>query len=252
MPTYLTPGQLRFGWGDIGNALPPIASVAGSIIDYASNKATNAANARAAQQAQDFQKEQSATQYQRTVEDLLKAGLNPGQFYSGRGGTDSAASGVVPERRPNTENTGEKLRQAMQAYQEFATSTAQRQLIREQTNVAQSQSGLNRSRFIIETPERNTAVQPDVIETYQQKRLAEQRADVFKATNEPTRFNKQLQEVDQRIRTNAAQERYMRTQATLGEQQFTNEFFRKNIAPYVNSTAATIRAFTPTFSLFPR
>lgn len=75
-----------------GNTTGALASMGSGILSYLSGQQTNAANAKQAEQQMAFQNEQSRTGYQRTVEDLAKAGLNPMLAYSQ--GPESSMSGA--------------------------------------------------------------------------------------------------------------------------------------------------------------
>lgn len=95
-------GWLSKLWGGINSLVSSPA--AGAAIGYAGQQQTNAANAAQAKAQMDFQERMRATQYQTTVADLTKAGLNPALAYS-QGGAgnlggsaatmgNSAASGI--------------------------------------------------------------------------------------------------------------------------------------------------------------
>jgi len=72
-----------------GALLSAGASIAGSLLGRSSAKATNAANAAAAEQANEFTKEQMQNRHQWEVSDLKAAGLNP---VLSAGGTPSIGS----------------------------------------------------------------------------------------------------------------------------------------------------------------
>lgn len=96
----------------IMDILGPIGSVAGGVIDAFSQGSANASNERNVQKQIDFQREQSGTQYQRAVEDLKKAGLNPALAYSQGGNT--AATGAAAQVQPTMRDTGNKVATALQ------------------------------------------------------------------------------------------------------------------------------------------
>lgn len=223
--------------------LPVVGSIAGSIIDAVSQDRANKANARNVQAQIDFQREQNATAYQRAVADLRAAGLNPSLAYK-QGGANSG-SGNAAESRPLT--AGNRLAAAVEAYNQFATSTAQRELIREQTNATQQQAALTNvqaRKTNIEAsaaqPEALLGVDSDYIENYINARRQEARGRRFTAEKVPEVYAANLAQTKQGINTAAAQERLMRSASTLNEQQFQNEWFRKNISPYINSTTRVL------------
>lgn len=267
MPSALTPGQARFGapvapptssgidWGNIGNGiaktLPAIGSIAGAIIDARSNAATNRANAQQAKQAQDFTAEQSATQYQRAKADLTAAGYNPGLAY--QQGGNSAGSGQQATMQAY-HGGSQALAQAVDAYNAFATSSAQRQLIRAQTEQTQAQTGS------IQLAQKDPKYAlwfgsgegvAKYRATEQARLLAESEAGRQRASNYPTQFTAELNNLNARTGASSAQTRMLDTQSTLNEQDFQNAWFRKNISPWINSTSKTlepIRNFIPNMS----
>ena len=69
------------------------AQIGSALIGHQGGVIANAANARMAQKQMDFQERMRATQYQTTVKDLEKAGLNPALAYEkGGAGTPSGAT----------------------------------------------------------------------------------------------------------------------------------------------------------------
>ena len=72
----------------------PIASLAGSALSFLGGERQNVASAEAAQRQMDFQEDMSNTAYQRQVEDLKKAGINP-MLVSKLGGASTPA-GAMP------------------------------------------------------------------------------------------------------------------------------------------------------------
>lgn len=72
-------------WGMAGNLAGPVLQGG---LSYLGGQQANAANAKQAQNQMDFQREMSGTSYQRGVQDMKDAGLNPMLAYS-QGGASS-------------------------------------------------------------------------------------------------------------------------------------------------------------------
>jgi hypothetical protein len=251
----MTPGQSRFGMpspSTIGAYAPAVGSVVGAIIDSNSQAHANQSTAQSVREQMQFQAEQSSTQYQRAVKDMEAAGLNPALAY--QQGGDSAASGGSYEAKPTMTDTGSKLATAVGAFTQLANGSAQRQLIRAQTDKTEADTGL--SQIQQKNPE-YALWAPDGggVAGYRAAKqaalLAQAKRDAAEAGNYPTQFKANLRNLNQLTDTSAQSARESRARATLMEQQFTNEWFRKNVAPYLNSTASTIKAFTPAMSFVP-
>lgn len=69
-------------------ALPYVGAAVGGYLGYRGIQQQNAANAQQAQNQMNFQADQTGTAYQRAVEDMRKAGLNPALAYQ-QGGASS-------------------------------------------------------------------------------------------------------------------------------------------------------------------
>lgn len=242
MAYFPTPGQLRFGIPKgVIDSLPAIGSVAGSIIDARSNAATNRASAQQAREARDFEAQQSATQLQRAKADAIAAGYNPGLMYQQGGNSDASASAapVIPK----TSGTAEKLAAMVGVYNQLATSTAQRQQIRAQTDnlnadTASKQIQNNNPDYALWFG--NGTGVAEYRQARQQLRLSEVQRGIQENQNYPTQFRANLKNLNANTAASAAQAQLMGTQSTLNEQNFTNEWFRKKVAPYINSSAQTI------------
>lgn len=229
--------------GFLGPMLGPIGSIAGGLIDAASQRHANTANAQQVQQQEQFQAQQSSTQYQRGVADLKAAGLNPAMAYGGM--SDQAMSGAQTTIQPVTQNTPSKFATAIDAYNAIANGTAQRDLLREQTNATQADAHLKEVTAAASQPQAILGQDADYISKFLTKSRAQQTAGQQEAINYPAEFKAKINSLNQSTATAAATADNIRSNTTLNEQQMQNEWFRKNVAPYLNATAATIKPFTP-------
>jgi len=79
----------------IGGVLSPIAPLVGGVLGYTGAERQNVASAQAAQEQMNFQREMSDTSYQRQVQDLKAAGINP-MLVAKLGGA-STPGGAMPQ-----------------------------------------------------------------------------------------------------------------------------------------------------------
>lgn len=254
MPTGLSPGIARFGvpGGDwLGPTIGAIGGIAGAVIDANSQDHANKANAQQAKQQMDFEERMSNTAHQREVADLKASGLNPWASLSGNSTPGGASANIQPK------HVGQGIAQAIDGYNQLATSTAQRQLIRAQADSTEADTALKQIQA--QNPEFAlwTAKTPEgEFDSYralvQAKLKAQARGEKFTAENVPKQFEANIRNLNQLTDSSAQAAAESRTRATLNEQDFTNEWFRKNMAPWINSTAKTMKPFVPNFSLLPR
>lgn len=220
---------------------PIIGSVAGGAIDAWTQQQANKANAQNAKDQMAFQASQSSTEYQRGVEDMKKAGLNPALAYS-QGGA-SSGSGTSAKADPLTQNTPSKFATALDAYQAIANGAAQRDLLREQATAQHSAAILAETQAATMLPDarigRDTAYASQYYKTRFQQRLGEE----FEARGTPTRFNATMANIGASTAQAQAATAEARSRTTLNEQNFQNVWFRRKVAPYLNSTAKVIQTF---------
>lgn len=136
-------GGSGFGWGQ---ALGGLLSLGGAYLGYRGQKSANATNiqlardqmAFSAEQAAKqmaFQREMSSSSFQRGVEDLSAAGLNPWLAYSqGGASTPGGAAGSSAPARVENEagamlGTAGAVAQVLQGFQNISQSKAQEELI---------------------------------------------------------------------------------------------------------------------------
>lgn len=102
----------------VGGILGAGASLIGSYMDYKGQKEANTQNmafaSSEAQKNRDFQQYNADTPYQRQVEDLSKAGLNPALGIAGGGGASSVPSGSQAQTKvSNTMSSAKEASRAM-------------------------------------------------------------------------------------------------------------------------------------------
>lgn len=84
----------------------PAAAAITSASDIATTQMTNDANAAQAQKAMDFSERMSSTAYQRSTEDMKKAGINPMMAYM-QGGASSPPGQAASMQAPNVGRVAE-------------------------------------------------------------------------------------------------------------------------------------------------
>ncbi len=81
------------------STIPIIGDAVSAYASYKGTQATNRANQQISQKQMDFQREMSNTSYQRSMEDMRKAGLNPILAYK-QGGASSPAGASIAAQNP--------------------------------------------------------------------------------------------------------------------------------------------------------
>lgn len=221
--------------------LPTIGSVVGTAADIWSQNSANNQNAQNVQKQIDFQREQGTTQWQRAVEDMKKAGLNPALAYEKGGNSTSAGSAATVQ--PISQNSGSKLANAADAYTAFANGVAQRDLLRAQATATGIAASVDNMRLQQGIPETILAQDPEYAKKYREQRFADLAAKTFTAGKTPEQFHANLANLGAGTAKAQAEAANARASTTLIEQQFQNEWFRKNISPYINSTSKAVGLF---------
>lgn len=218
----------------------PIGSVVGAAADAWSTNATNKANAAnvAAQIA--FQKEQGETAYQRAVEDMKKAGLNPALGYS-QGGA-SSGSGAAAKAEPILQNSTARFAAANDVYQAIANGAAQRDLLRAQTAATFAAEENTRGQTIANFPSRVLGQDAEYQRSFRETAMAELGGRRFSAVKTPERFAADIANIGAGTARAQAAAQEARNRSTLMEQEFQTEWFRKHMAPYINNAKATMGA----------
>lgn len=220
----------------------PAVSVAGTAVDAWSQNQTNKANANNVQKQIDFQREQANTTWQRAVADMQAAGLNPALAYE-KGG-NPAATGAAAQAQPIMQNTMSKFATAVDIYNSYANGAAQRNLMEQQATATQADAQLKQTQRALLAPEGILSENPEYRAAYFKRGMARLSADTFTADKTPERFAADIASTGAGTAKAQADAKEAAARTTLDQQLFQNAWFRKNIAPYLNSTAATARTFT--------
>jgi hypothetical protein len=128
--------------GDIAKSVSPVSSLLGSAVgaagSYFGTQSQNSANAAQAQAQMDFQRDMSGTAYQRAVQDMQKAGLNPMLAYSQGGATTPA--GAMAQMQNVLGNATTSGTQAYQTVAQANQAIAQSKQIEAQTELTSNQT----------------------------------------------------------------------------------------------------------------
>lgn len=219
--------------------IPIIGSVGSSLINSWTQNQTNTANADQAREQMQFQERMSGTAYQRSVEDMRKAGLNPALAY-GQGGASTPTGSAAQLENPRP---GDALSAALETYNNFATGSAQRELLRNQSAAAAAAAEYTRTQALALKPDAVLGESGDYLSEYARNKFGEIRQKVKERQNYDESFRANMRLIDAQSGNALEAAALARSQQTLNEQQFTNEWFRKKVQPYVNSGAASLKVF---------
>lgn len=134
-------------------AAAAIPSIAGGLLDMWGGERANAANAAQAEKNRQFQERLSSTSYQRGVDDLKKAGLNPALAY-GHGGA-TTPTGSTAHMENTLKGAGTNAKETATILANIEALKAQASASRAQADKATEEAGLARIEKMlrIEAPE---------------------------------------------------------------------------------------------------
>jgi len=123
-----------------------VAALASAYMAYQGQKETNAANAEIAAQQMQFQERMSNTSYQRQVEDLKKAGINPMYGYMRASGASTPPGASYVAQNPAAAGSQAYASTASaRAASAQAAKTEVETEITEQTGLAQAKANLEKT-----------------------------------------------------------------------------------------------------------
>lgn len=222
------------------------AQIVGGLIGSHGQKQTNAANAAQvaetnqfnateAQKNRDFQERMSNTQYQRSVDDMRAAGLNPALAYQQGGAgtpTGSTASGQVARYEnpaaPMAESSSGAIQSAIAAYNgvqdaKLKQASAANQQAQAYTNAMEgSLKALDNARF-----------SSDDIQNMLKETIKAQLRQIQTSANENVA----------RAGLDTAFTHESGTRSRLNSQQFTHEGFNKYVQPWINDAHGVARVW---------
>lgn len=131
--------NIDLGLGDVG------AAVVGGAFNYAGAQAANEMNYKIARKQMQFQERMSNTAYQRSMEDMKKAGLNPILAY-GQGGA-SSPGGASATMQNEFSGAVSSAIDSLRARQEVKNLKAQQELLEAQERETYNRVALNNSQI---------------------------------------------------------------------------------------------------------
>lgn len=148
-PTAPTPPLPDNQGRDWGQYIGPAAQIGGDVLGYFGQQSTNASNAAQAREQMAFQERMSNTSYQRAVEDMKKAGLNPGLAYQQGGATTPSGA------QATMQNAAASFKGSAQGAAATYASMAQNQATQAQTRKTEAET----NQLNLESIERLTEIQ---------------------------------------------------------------------------------------------
>lgn len=191
-----------------------IASIAGALIGSKGQGDTNVANAQEAQRNREFQERMRSTQYQTSVEDMRKAGLNPALAYQqGGAGTPTGATAVHQNPAAQAQTAAAS---AVQTFQDMRRTNAEIERTTAETDLTRTNTQLTNQNLLLRILDKELGYK-----TYGEA------LDRIKAESRESVSTAAEAEASRRIR-----------ELAIPEAEAISNFYRSNIGkldPYINS-----------------
>ena len=149
----------------IGDIFNPVSDLVGAGMSYLGQQSANEANSALSEKQMKFQEDMRKTQYQTSMKDMRKAGLNPILAYkTGGAGTPSGATAIMQN----------SAGAAVDSYNKTKTATSTKKLQGHQGNLARDQKDMIHNQIqLIQNQSDAASYQADV--NYETKNLIAQK-----------------------------------------------------------------------------
>lgn len=195
----------------------------------------------------DFQREMRDTQYQATVEDMKKAGINPAVALSGGAAQSQAAGGSSASVGVQAPDTG-SMEGLMGAIQQTALTKAQKENIEADTELKDKQSGKTEAETKTENLLRDTKLELTKAQTAKEK--AATKTELSKKLN--LDFDARMREMEVQKRSREYSKELDIYKARIQQEMIEAGYDSGTIAQVIKSIGKSVEAVSPFIGLTGR